>query len=161
MSSTVPASPVPTRAVPTRPVPTKAHLIEEFAALGAAYYQDFAAVAARHGLTSVQAKALAVLVRKPVPMRGLAEALVCDASNVTGLVDRLELRGLVRREVSSADRRIKIVVATEAGVSAIRAVRADMQSTHQALDLLDDHERTVLYELLTRLRPVLEQAAEG
>ena len=65
------------------------------------------------------------------------------------------------REVSAVDRRIKIVVATEAGARAIRAVRDDMQSTHQALDLLDDHERTVLYELLTRLRPVLEQAAEG
>jgi DNA-binding MarR family transcriptional regulator len=139
------------------PAPTKAHLIEEFAALGAAYYQDFAAVAARHGLTSVQAKALAVLVRSPLPMRGLAGALVCDASNVTGLVDRLELRGLVRREVSPNDRRIKIVVATDAGSAAIRAVRDDMQTTHEALDLLSEEERTVLYELLTRLRPVLEQ----
>jgi DNA-binding MarR family transcriptional regulator len=148
MSSTTP--------VPT--APSKATLIEEFAAIGAAYFQDFAAVAARHGLTPVQAKALAVLVRTPVPMRGLADALVCDASNVTGLVDRLEVRGLVRREVSPTDRRIKIVVATEAGASAIRAVRDDMQTTHEALDLLDDQERTVLYDLLTRLRPVLEQS---
>ncbi|QMU75464.1 MarR family transcriptional regulator [Streptacidiphilus sp. PB12-B1b] len=148
MSSTTPAP----------QAPTKADLIEEFAALGAAYFQDFAAVAARHGLTSVQAKALAVLVRTPVPMRGLADALVCDASNVTGLVDRLEVRGLVRREVSAVDRRIKIVVATEAGADAIRAVRDDMQTTHEALDLLDDQERTVLYDLLTRLRPVLEQS---
>jgi DNA-binding MarR family transcriptional regulator len=138
-------------------VPTKADLIEEFAAIGNAYYQDFAAVAARHGLTSVQAKALAVLVRQPLPMRGIAEQLVCDASNVTGLVDRLETRGLVRREVGASDRRIKIVAATEAGEAAIRAVRTDMQTTHQALDLLSDGERSVLFELLTRLRPVLEQ----
>lgn len=137
--------------------PTKADLIEEFAAIGAAYYQDFAAVAARHGLTSVQAKALAVLVRRPMPMRAIAEQLVCDASNVTGLVDRLEARGLVRREVSPNDRRIKIVLATESGEEAIRALRADMQATHEALDLLSEEERTVLHELLTRLRPVLEQ----
>ncbi|MHA6760102.1 MarR family winged helix-turn-helix transcriptional regulator [Streptacidiphilus sp. PAMC 29251] len=141
-------------------VPSKASLIEEFAAIGNAYFQDFAAVAARHGLTSVQAKALAVLVRKPLPMRGIAEQLVCDASNVTGLVDRLEVRGLVRREVSASDRRIKIVLATEAGEAAIRAVRADMQTTHQALDLLSDEERVVLFGLLTRLRPVLEAPAE-
>ncbi|MFC1399894.1 MULTISPECIES: MarR family winged helix-turn-helix transcriptional regulator [Streptacidiphilus] len=141
----------------TAAVPTKADLIEEFAAIGAAYYQDFAAVAARHGLTSVQAKALAVLVRRPLPMRGIAEQLVCDASNVTGLVDRLEARGLVRREVGASDRRIKIVVATDAGEAAIRAVRADMQATHEALDLLSEEERSVLHELLTRLRPVLEQ----
>ena len=147
----------PTLPTATATVPTKAHLIEEFAAIGAAYYQDFAAVAARHGLTSVQAKALAVLVRKPLPMRGLAEQLVCDASNVTGLVDRLELRGLVRREVSETDRRIKTVVATETGRAAISAVRDDMQTTHEALDLLSPDERVVLHELLTRLRPVLEQ----
>ncbi|MEY9968638.1 DNA-binding MarR family transcriptional regulator [Streptacidiphilus sp. MAP12-16] len=147
----------PTPPTTTATVPTKAHLIEEFAAIGAAYYQDFAAVAARHGLTSVQAKALAVLVRKPLPMRGLAEQLVCDASNVTGLVDRLELRGLVRREVSATDRRIKTVVATETGRAAISAVRDDMQTTHEALDLLSPDERVVLHELLTRLRPVLEQ----
>ena len=139
-------------------VPTKATLIDEFAAIGAAYFQDFAAVAARHGLTSVQAKALAVLVRKPMPMRGIAEQLVCDASNVTGLVDRLEARGLVRREVSATDRRIKIVLATEAGEAAIRAVRDDMHATQQALDLLSDEERIVLHGLLSRLRPVLESA---
>jgi DNA-binding MarR family transcriptional regulator len=137
-----------TAAQSTAAVPTKADLIEEFAAIGAAYYQDFAAVAARHGLTSVQAKALAVLVRQPLPMRGIAEQLVCDASNVTGLV---------RREVGASDRRIKIVAATDAGEAAIRAVRADMQTTHEALDLLSEEERSVLFELLTRLRPVLEQ----
>ena len=142
---------------PSAVVPTKADLIEEFAAIGNAYFQDFAAVAARHGLTSVQAKALAVLVRTPLAMRGIAEQLVCDASNVTGLVDRLESRGLVRREVSASDRRIKIVLATEAGEAAIRAVRADMQTTHQALDLLSDEERVVLHGLLARLRPALEQ----
>lgn len=141
-------------------VPSKAQLIDEFAAIGAAYYQDFAAVAARHGLTPVQAKALAVLVRKPLPMRAVAEQLVCDASNVTGLVDRLEARDLVRREVSATDRRIKIVVATEAGEAAIRAVRDDMQTTQLALDLLSDEERTVLHELLTRLRPALEQPSQ-
>jgi DNA-binding MarR family transcriptional regulator len=146
-----------TAAQSTAAVPTKADLIEEFAAIGAAYYQDFAAVAARHGLTSVQAKALAVLVRQPLPMRAIAEQLVCDASNVTGLVDRLEARGLVRREVAASDRRIKIVAATDAGAAAIRSVRDDMQTTHEALDLLSAEERSVLHELLTRLRPALEQ----
>ena len=35
---------------------------------------------------------------KPIPMRQLADGLCCDASNVTGLVDRLESKGLVRRD---------------------------------------------------------------
>src|SRR5229473_6468443 len=52
---------------------------------------------------------------RPVPMGRLAEALACDASNVTGLVDRLESRGLVRRQPSEEDRRIKVLELTPAG----------------------------------------------
>src|SRR5438270_11916438 len=57
---------------------------------------------------------------RPVPMGRLAETLSCDASNVTGLVDRLESRGLVRRRASAGDRRVKVLHLTAAG-SRIRA----------------------------------------
>ncbi|MEV5507305.1 MarR family winged helix-turn-helix transcriptional regulator [Streptomyces orinoci] len=137
---------------------TKARLLELVATLGTAQWQDFAAAAARHGLTSVQAKLLAQL-KGPVPMRGLAELLVCDASNVTGIVDRLEARGLVRRETDPADRRVKNVVATEEGRRTIERVRAEMQATHSALDALTEEERATLYTLLERLRPGLEHRA--
>ena len=43
---------------------------------------------------------------RPVPMGRLAETLSCDASNVTGLIDRLESRGLVQRRLSAEDRRV-------------------------------------------------------
>jgi DNA-binding MarR family transcriptional regulator len=52
---------------------------------------------------------------RPLPMRRLAETLGCDASNVTGLVDRLEARGLVQRRPSSEDRRVKELQLTPAG----------------------------------------------
>ncbi|MFI9240200.1 MarR family winged helix-turn-helix transcriptional regulator [Streptomyces sp. NPDC053079] len=143
---------------PNAPHPTKAQLLELVAALGTAQWQDFAAAAARHGLTSVQAKLLAQL-KGPVPMRGLATLLVCDASNVTGIVDRLEARGLVRREPDPADRRVKNVVATDEGHEIIRRVRAEMQATHSALDALDEDERATLFTLLERLRPGLEHRA--
>src|SRR6476619_4027895 len=52
---------------------------------------------------------------RPIPMGRLAETLACDASNVTGLVDRLESRGLVRRQPSAGDRRVKVLVLTPAG----------------------------------------------
>src|SRR6186713_122214 len=52
---------------------------------------------------------------RPVPMGQLAETLSCDASNVTGLIDRLESRGLVRRRESDRDRRIKVLELTSAG----------------------------------------------
>src|SRR5207248_6887889 len=52
---------------------------------------------------------------RPLPMRRLAETLSCDASNVTGLIDRLESRGLVEREASPRDRRVKVLRLTPAG----------------------------------------------
>ncbi|WP_406307005.1 MarR family transcriptional regulator [Streptomyces sp. NBC_00885] len=136
--------------------PTKLQLLELLAAIGTAQWRDFAGAAAHHGLTSTQAKVLAQL-DGPLPMRGLAALLVCDASNVTGIVDRLEARELVRREADPADRRVKNVVATDAGREIIRRVREEMQETHGALDALDEAESATLYALLERLRPLMEQ----
>src|SRR5207248_3403792 len=52
---------------------------------------------------------------RPLPMNRLAETLSCDASNVTGLVDRLEARGLVRRQPWPQDRRVKVIQLTSTG----------------------------------------------
>src|SRR5438874_7948972 len=46
---------------------------------------------------------------RPLPMRRLAETLSCDASNVTGLVDRLESLGLVQRQAAARDRRVRVL----------------------------------------------------
>src|SRR5438552_3472984 len=54
--------------------------------------------------------ALAVLDGdEPWPMRAMADALSCDASMVTWLVDRMEERGLVERLALPSDRRVKTV----------------------------------------------------
>ena len=45
----------------------------------------------------------------PSPMSALAEQLHCDNSNVTGIVDRLEARGLVARRSAEHDRRVKML----------------------------------------------------
>src|SRR6266849_9232780 len=58
--------------------------------------------------------------RRPLPMSRLADTLSCDASNVTGLVDRLESRGLVQRQPSARDRRVKVLQLTPTG-SRLRA----------------------------------------
>ncbi|MFD6182261.1 MarR family winged helix-turn-helix transcriptional regulator [Streptomyces goshikiensis] len=142
----------------TPQVPTKLQLLELLAAIGSAQWRDFAAAAARYGLTSTQARVLAQL-DGPVPMRGLAALLVCDASNVTGIVDRLEGRALVRREPDPADRRVKNVVATDEGREIIRRVREEMQATRGALDTLDEAESATLYALLERLRRPMEKDA--
>ena len=57
---------------------------------------------------------------RPLPMGRLAGMLGCHASNVTGLVDRLEARGVVQRRPSTDDRRIKVLDLTPEG-SRLRA----------------------------------------
>lgn len=133
---------------------TTAELMEAVAAVGAAYFLDFAASAGRHGLSSSQAKALAVVL-EPVPMRALAGKLGCDASNVTGIVDRLEALGYARREAAAADRRVKIVAITEQGGEVLRAIRADMNRTHQAFDALGAEQRAALNDLCRQVLPLL------
>ncbi len=64
----------------------------------------------------------------------------------------------MRREPDPADRRVKNVVATEAGRQVIRRVREEMQAAHGALDTLDEAESATLYALLARLRPSMEKS---
>jgi DNA-binding MarR family transcriptional regulator len=72
-------------------------------------------------LTHVQAHALRLLEpERPLAMSELADALYCHASNVTGIVDRLESRGLVERRPGPGDRRVKTLALTDAG-TAVRA----------------------------------------
>jgi MarR family transcriptional regulator, organic hydroperoxide resistance regulator len=52
---------------------------------------------------------------RPRPMRELAELLVCDASNVTALADRLESKGLAERQPAPGDRRVKALALTSEG----------------------------------------------
>jgi MarR family transcriptional regulator, organic hydroperoxide resistance regulator len=88
---------------------------------------------------------------RPIPMGQLAETLACDASNVTGLIDRLESRGLVRRCPSEADRRVKVLVLTPTG-SRLRAVLVDrMTAPPAALERLSLREQRALVRILTRL----------
>src|SRR5919109_2690442 len=79
-------------------------------------------VAAELRLSAAQCHVLHLIEPdRPVAMGRLAETLACDASNVTGLVDRLESRGLIRRRPSVVDRRVKVLDLTPAGAR-LRAV---------------------------------------
>jgi MarR family transcriptional regulator, organic hydroperoxide resistance regulator len=88
---------------------------------------------------------------RPIPMGELAETLGCDASNVTGLVDRLESRGFLRRRPSEGDRRVKVLVLTPTGAR-LRAVLVDrMTAPPAALERLTLREQRALVQLLRRL----------
>jgi len=80
-------------------------------------------------------------------MRHLAELLKCDPSNVTFLVDRLEERGLVERQIDPADRRVKLVALTPAGVR-IRNQIVRAAATRSPLAQLSPADQQRLLNLL-------------
>jgi MarR family transcriptional regulator, organic hydroperoxide resistance regulator len=74
------------------------------------------ALAQEMGLAPMQLHALRLIEPgEGMPMSSLAGMLFCDASNVTGIVDRLEARGLIERRPSATDRRVKLLVLTAEG----------------------------------------------
>ena len=74
------------------------------------------AILSEMGLSPQQSMAISTLrPGEPMPMSALAEAMHCDNSNITGIVDRLEAAGLAERRPHEGDRRVKAVVLTEKG----------------------------------------------
>jgi len=78
--------------------------------------QHIMAIGAEFGLTSIQAVTLLLLdEHRPRPMKNFCMLYHCDASNITGIVDGLEKKGLVSRQSDPKDRRIKVIQLETAG----------------------------------------------
>lgn len=78
--------------------------------------QHIVAIGANFGLTSIQVITLLLLDETTArPMKNLCALYHCDASNVTGIIDGLENKGLVSRQSDAHDRRIKVIQLEAAG----------------------------------------------
>ena len=93
-----------------------------------------------HGLTPPHGMALTMLIDGPRRMRELAELMVCDASYVTAVVDRLEELGIAVRQPSSTDRRVKDIVLTTRGrhtAANVQSAMSDFPAEFGALSATD------------------------
>lgn len=86
----------------------------------------------------------------PLPMHELATVLACDNSNVTGIVDRLEARGLVAREAGQDDRRVKLVALTSDGRRLREALLDRVGQAPEGLRRLAAGDQRRLRDLLRR-----------
>jgi DNA-binding MarR family transcriptional regulator len=83
-------------------------------------------------------------------MGQLAERLDCDPSNVTGMVDRLQARGLLERRVDEADRRVKHLALTPAGRQLRSELEARLFAGRPLLARLSRGDQRTLRDLLRR-----------
>jgi len=139
--------------------PITREVLSLIADMSTRFHEEYDAAAEAQDLTGVQARLLAVVADGPAPMNQLASVLKCEPSNITGLVDRLAARGLVTREPSPTDRRVKLVTATPAGVELSGKVWAELDFAAEPLAALTDAERTTLRDLLRRIQGQRGRAA--
>lgn len=131
--------------------PLTLEVVELIGTVVARYHEEYEDAAAEHSLTGAQARLLGLLSLEPLPMRRLAQKLRCEPSNVTGIVDRLEGRGLVERRPDPNDRRVKLAAATAEGRRVARSLRDSLDFAREPLAGLSTAERESLRDLLQRM----------
>lgn len=120
------------------------------------------AAAEAGGYTIPQARLLDLLrPDHPMPMTEIARELHCDTSNATGLVDRLEQRGLIERRTSPTDRRVRAVALTEEGLAEREALQRRLRADNPMLLALDGSTcRALTAQLEAALRPAAQRARQ-
>lgn len=131
--------------------PLTREVVELIGTVVARYHEEYEEAAAEHALTGAQARVLGLLFIEPMPMRRIAQKLKCEPSNITGIVDRLEARGLVERRPDPADRRVKLAAPTAEGEEVARGLRDSLDFAREPLAGLSREERLALRELLRRM----------
>ena len=90
------------------------------------------------------------LLHAPRPMGELARMMHCDNSNITGIIDRLEERGLVQRLVAEHDRRVKLIALTEEGERIRERLSRAIAQPPEALEALSPSDQRTLRDILRR-----------
>jgi DNA-binding MarR family transcriptional regulator len=104
------------------------------------------------GLRPRHLRALGILSEQgPQSQHGLGEVLSLDPSNVVGLLNELEVRGLITRQRDPSDRRRHIVELSATGEGALAAAYVRLGLVEDSLlAALSAEERATLYHLLVR-----------
>ncbi|MDQ3739496.1 MAG: MarR family transcriptional regulator [Actinomycetota bacterium] len=109
------------------------------------------AIASEFELAPAQVMALGRLEPgSPCAMSELAGALRCDNSNVTGIADRLEARGLVERRAAEHDRRVKMLHLTPEGEDVRRRLWERLSRPPEPLAGLSEEDAATLRDVLRR-----------
>jgi DNA-binding MarR family transcriptional regulator len=110
-------------------------------------------VAEKYGLTVMQLYTLCLIdADNSFPMNSLSSRLHCDASNVTGIVDRLLHQDYIKREENPKDRREKMITLTSKGAALCENISKSLAIFQpETLKALTSEEKKQLKKLLTKI----------
>jgi DNA-binding MarR family transcriptional regulator len=106
-----------------------------------------------YGLTPEQYNVLRILKGKypdKMCVKDIAERLIERSSNVPRIVDRLEIKKLVKRSQSGIDRRETVINLAQAGINLLDAVNPVLEQSHNHISEMEEAEVKLLNELLDR-----------
>jgi DNA-binding MarR family transcriptional regulator len=106
----------------------------------------------KYGLTPNDSRALFTLGTEGRPIGDLAAEWVCDPSNATWIVDRLEKAGLAERQPDPADRRIKRVALTKKGAKTKEALSTQLYDPPEELLALEREDLEALLAAASKLQ---------
>lgn len=137
--------------------------LERVSRLATYLERDLAEICAVAGLKTGQFQVLAELrARDPLPMSAsdLARAIVLTTGGMTPVLDQLEERGLINRQIDTEDRRARRITITEKGRSLIIRALDQQAARHRALNaVLSIEEREALSAILRKLLIIMETKA--
>jgi DNA-binding MarR family transcriptional regulator len=137
--------------------------LERVVRLAAYLERDLAEICVIHGLKTGQFQVLATLRgRDPLPMSAsdLARAIVLTSGGMTPVLDQLEERGLITRQIDPEDRRARRITITEKGRSLINRAMEQRVARHRSLNAaLSIEEREGLSAILRKLLIAVEGGA--
>jgi DNA-binding MarR family transcriptional regulator len=112
-----------------------------------------------HGVTMPQWRALVEIARKSgISQVALAGCIDTDPMTLSGVLDRLEKRGLIERYVDPNDSRAKLARMTASGEELVNTARNVGRGLHeQALTGIEPEQREELAEALRRVRDNLNR----
>lgn len=115
----------------------------------------FTPILKRAGLTGAQYNVLRILrgAGVPLPCQEIAGRMITQLPDITRLVDRLELAGLVVRSRPDHDRRVVLIEITACGLALLQTLDGPVLETHRALlSHLTADELRELNRLLVKAR---------
>ena len=103
-----------------------------------------------NAVTPVQYAALTAIAKAPgIDQRTMARTVGFDTSTITGVIDRLESRGLMQRDASPDDRRVRLLTLTNAGRELLLSIQpAVMRAQTRMLEPLSKAERVEFMRML-------------
>ena len=123
-----------------------------------------ASLLSQFGITPAGGLVLSMLADagEPLPQSGIRQRLLVSGPTVTGVLDSLERRGLVRRRFQPADRRRRLVEITPKGRAVATAFLPVVHAAERPwMSCLSDAEQQLLLEFLFRIQRQLTTTGDA